>query len=166
MVKELTINGTPTKYHVTSNGDVLYDGKVMATYHCRKGYRRVKLVVNSERKAYNVARLIAATFIGIAPDGIQVNHKDRNKQNDSVSNLEYVTNRENTIHAIDKTKTSSKYTNVYMTPSGKWRAWCRVHGVFKSIGLHKTELEAYKAYLKHMAFYSLSKNAAMRSMAQ
>lgn len=47
-----------------------------------------------------IHRLVAIAFIGPRPDGFQVNHRDGNKFNNSVSNLEYVTPRENILHAV------------------------------------------------------------------
>lgn len=46
-----------------------------------------------------VHRLVAAAFIGPCPVGNQVNHRDLNKQNNHVSNLEYVTLQQNVDHA-------------------------------------------------------------------
>lgn len=40
------------------------------------------------------------TYIGERPDGLQINHIDGNKQNNSVDNLEYVTQSENLKHAF------------------------------------------------------------------
>lgn len=66
----------------------------------KNGYRRVGLI-SEQRKSnvYRVARLVALHFL-IQPEGkFFVNHKDGNKENDDVSNLEWVTSKENTIHA-------------------------------------------------------------------
>ena len=41
------------------------------------------------------------TFIGQYPKGKQINHKDTNKQNNRLDNLEYCTPKENTQHAYD-----------------------------------------------------------------
>ena len=51
-----------------------------------------------ERLWRRVHRLVVETFIGPIADGLEVNHKDLNKHNNNVSNLEIVTRRQNIIH--------------------------------------------------------------------
>ena len=65
----------------------------------KKGYLRVDLYdSNGRRKHKKVHRLVANAFIP-NPDGKpQVNHKDGNKENNSVTNLEWVTDKENKDH--------------------------------------------------------------------
>ena len=65
-----------------------------------KGYLRVDLMRNGERKHMKVHRLVAETFIPNPHRKPQANHIDGNKQNNSISNLEWVTNDENRKHAI------------------------------------------------------------------
>jgi hypothetical protein len=45
-----------------------------------------------------VHRLVAEHFIGNIGKGLEVNHKDLNKHNNHIDNLEIVTRRENLIH--------------------------------------------------------------------
>lgn len=62
-----------------------------------RGYLTVKL----NKKTYMIHRLVALYFIGEPKEGqTQVNHKDGNKLNNSVNNLEWCTPKENIIHAF------------------------------------------------------------------
>ena len=63
----------------------------------RKGYRKVRLNNQDE----SVHRLVAEAFYEGNHDGLQVNHKDGNKANNRVDNLEWVTSSENVKHAFD-----------------------------------------------------------------
>lgn len=66
------------------------------------GYKRVYLYVNGKQKKRRVHRLVAIAFIGMPKDEnkLFVNHIDGNKSNNHVSNLEWVTHKENIYHAI------------------------------------------------------------------
>jgi len=50
-------------------------------------------------KTFFIHRLVWETFVGIIPKGLQINHIDGNKSNNSLSNLELVTPAENIHHA-------------------------------------------------------------------
>lgn len=86
-----------------------YDGKIFnkfgeekTSFVSKTGYLRVKLYVgNNKYRNYSVHRLIAETFIQNPDNKPQVNHKDTNKLNPHVSNLEWSDQPENIRHAID-----------------------------------------------------------------
>jgi hypothetical protein len=63
------------------------------------GYSTVSLYKESSQKSYFVHRLVALTFLGepSSPD-LVVNHKDGNKLNNVLENLEWVTQKENVHH--------------------------------------------------------------------
>lgn len=70
------------------------DFRILCQHDNGRGYLRV--VVHG--KSYSTHRLVALTFIG-DPGGLEVNHKDGNKRNNTPGNLEYVTHLENVRHA-------------------------------------------------------------------
>ncbi len=63
------------------------------------GYLQVGLRKQGKRKYFGVHRLVAQHFISNPENKSQVNHIDCNKQNNNVSNLEWVTPKENSDHA-------------------------------------------------------------------
>ena len=88
-------------YEVSTWGRVFNKrtGNFLTPYHHNKGYMRVDLINGSGRKHFKVHRLVAAAFIPNPGNKPHINHKDGNKENNSISNLEWVTNRENYDHA-------------------------------------------------------------------
>lgn len=77
-----------------------------------KGYMRVTLYPSG--KTYSIHRLVAEAFV-FKPEGTTcVNHKDGNKKNNNVENLEWCTPKQNTRHAIDiiKTMTTADWSGI------------------------------------------------------
>lgn len=64
------------------------------------GYRVTTLTKNKTQRQHYIHALVAEAFVGPRPIGQQVNHKDGNKLNNFVDNLEYVTPGGNVRHAI------------------------------------------------------------------
>ena len=60
-----------------------------------RGYDMVGLYRNNKRSFFNIHRLVAQAFIPNPNNLPQVNHKDENKVNNCVSNLEWCTNEYN-----------------------------------------------------------------------
>lgn len=70
-------------------------GKVLSNYKIGKGYYAVRLC----KKMYPIHRLVALHFLKNKDNKPCVNHIDGNKLNNSASNLEWCTLKENTEHA-------------------------------------------------------------------
>lgn len=66
----------------------------------KAGYKMVVITIANKKHYRNVHRIIAAVFLPNPNNYREVNHKDGNKLNNSVDNLEWVTTRQNQLHAI------------------------------------------------------------------
>lgn len=68
-----------------------------------EGYNRVHIHTSNGFKLVYLHRLVKIQFEGLDPDPIknQVDHKDCNKDNNYIGNLEWVTKAENALRAID-----------------------------------------------------------------
>lgn len=120
----LPIAGFEGEYEVSSDGQVRSMDRVRKYYNSRynkmcsmkirgrirkpsisyDGYAEVHLQKSDSNKSYyaRVHRLVASAFIPNPNNLPQVNHKDGNKLNNKVDNLEWVTAEDNTRHAIEK----------------------------------------------------------------
>ena len=86
------------KYLISSEGVVERGGKPKAVSIAR-GYIIVNLWKDNVQYPRRVSRLVAQAFIP-NPDNLpEVNHKDGNKLNNNVNNLEWVTRSENILHS-------------------------------------------------------------------
>lgn len=65
------------------------------------GYLYVRLYKDAKGTKFKIHRLVALTFLENPKNKRCVNHKDGNKQNNCVENLEWVTHGENMQHAAD-----------------------------------------------------------------
>ena len=96
------------KFEVFENGEIYFneDGRMkkLKQYCTSKNrkYRCVYVKENGKQKIYLVHRLVAQAFIPNPENKPQVNHIDGNPSNNKIDNLEWVTARENSVHAYEK----------------------------------------------------------------
>ena len=91
------------KYEINREGQIRNKetNRIISTRPDKDGYFRIVLWIDSKRKNFLVHRLIAEHFIPNSENKPQINHIDGNKQNNSISNLEWVTLSENRRHAFE-----------------------------------------------------------------
>nr|DAX43153.1 MAG TPA: homing endonuclease [Caudoviricetes sp.] len=95
---------------VTNQKERLFKGRVLLqTMNKQVQYKQVSLWKENKGTSYYVHRLVAEAFIPNPEGKPEVNHIDGNRQNNHISNLEWVTSGENSLHA---SKTGLRiYTN-------------------------------------------------------
>jgi hypothetical protein len=89
------------KYQVSSLGRVksLKCGNLLSDRLTDRGYNTAVLYLNGKPKTFKVHRLVAFAFIDNKENKPFINHKDGNKLNNRIDNLEWVTHSENIRHA-------------------------------------------------------------------
>ena len=140
MFKRYVWRGIPTNYAVNEKGEVmnLTNGNKLSPIVFSSGYYMIGLYITNPEKPEEtgkqrlhkvpVHRMVAETFIPNPENKPEVNHKDGNKLNNSLENLEWVTHQENIHHSFyvlghkngpinntDQTgenNAAAKYTNV------------------------------------------------------
>lgn len=87
------IEGYEGHYMIDACGNVfsLKRGKIMTPCRSNNGYMQVHLSINGNGKSHKVHRLVAKAFIPNPYNLPQINHKDENKENNVVENLEWCT---------------------------------------------------------------------------
>jgi len=108
------------------------------------GYIRIGLYIKGKQTYYYLARLVYKTFIGIDNNDLQINHIDKNKLNNSLNNLELISSRENSCHRSKlNSKKSSIYNGVSRMKKNSWKSYIYFNSKQITLGIFKTELEAY-----------------------
>lgn len=114
-MKNIIIDNISTLYYITENGQCYNQktGKYLkGQVNYKNGYFSYNITLpNNKKKRIYAHRAVALAFIENPANKPMVNHKDGNKLNNNVWNLEWVTNSENITHAIENELI--KYKAVY-----------------------------------------------------
>lgn len=116
-------------YEINSNGTIFRNVKskkqsriVLDFHHSQGGYYFVWVNRHNKVKRLSIAKLVAECWLGKRPEGLEIDHIDRNSRNNDYRNLRYVTrsqqmkNRDHTrISAIGK-KNLDAYRKTIMKP--------------------------------------------------
>jgi len=150
-------------YRVSNLGRVKSISRFVKHWQGGRSYRKEKILIlgtnsgeyrcvritddQGVEKTKIVHKLVAMAFLNHIPDGYKsiVNHKDFNRQNNHVDNLEIITHRENANKK--HIKSSSEYTGVCWDKSrNKWISHIYINGKNKYLGRFENELDASNAY--------------------
>lgn len=102
-MKSLSQIGYPD-YCITENGEIysLRSKRFLNTQYSDGGYEVVTLRKDGKTHTLKIHRLLCLVFkFDTYFDGAIVNHKDGNKKNNSLNNLEWCTRSENVLHAYE-----------------------------------------------------------------
>ena len=93
----LPINANPS-YEVSNLGDVRHNylnGKALVLTPLSNGKKGNYQFVKIDGKKHYIHQLVLTAFVGQKPIGFDCDHKDKNPQNNALSNLRYLSIREN-----------------------------------------------------------------------
>lgn len=124
---------------------------ILSQFLAPDGYYKVNLCKGGKLNKISCHKVIWDSFNEVKSDGhkLTVDHKDDNRLNNRLDNLQLLTNRANVSKSWQRRKKTSQYTGVSRCgKTGKWVAQCRIKNKTIKLGLFEDELSAHKAYLK------------------
>lgn len=93
------IPGYEWKYWVSNTGLIKNKDRVLKLDFSNR-YARVDMYENNKRIKVCVHKTVMQEFFGKCPEGLQINHKNGDRKDNSINNLEYVTPSENIKHSF------------------------------------------------------------------
>lgn len=135
---------------ISKFNSIFYKGKVLKQFKRPSGYLKVNITVNGRQKSFDVHRLVIISFKGLKVNMV-VNHINCNKQDNRLTNLEWVTKAKNSNDTPRNRKNkTSKFVGVYFDKKrkgfNKFKAHIRLLKKTKTLGYFKEEIEAALAY--------------------
>lgn len=131
----------PTSQH-PKGAKLFYKEKIVNYYICKEGYKIVSLTVDrNTRLVKKVHRLVAEAFIPNPNNYDQVNHKDEDRANNCVNNLEWCDAKYNANYGTRKDKLS-KVSGIrvaqYDLSGNLIKIWDSISQASKSFGAKTT----------------------------
>lgn len=138
---------------------MLIKGKFVSFQVDGKSYFRVGLTKNGKQRHYRVHQLVVMAFLDHIPNGTMdfvVDHINNIKQDNKLSNLRIIDNRENISKDV-KNKTS-KYTGVCWHKANRsWHASINIENKSFNLGYYETEESASVIYNKALDDWNKNK---------
>lgn len=150
------IVGYDFPYRISNTGKLfsVKKNKMFKLQINKKGYNCVILYKDGKPRTKLVHRLVAEYFIGTNDSNLQVNHKDGNKLNNFVSNLEYVDNAGNRLHAYINKLHNIRPVNQFDKNGKLIKSWESATQANKILGISKEHIcNCCKGYRKHAGGY-------------
>ena len=142
------VDGFPN-YMISSCGRVMNitTFRILKPGMNERGYLIVNLCKDGNQTTKKIHRLVAEAFILNLTNLPCVDHIDRNKLNNHLSNLRWCTQKENQHNRSKNKNGTSMYKGVsFHKPLNKWRARIKHNGQQIHIGYFLDESEAGRAY--------------------
>jgi hypothetical protein len=144
------ISGYEGYYAISNYGKVksLKKNRVLKNIYDKKGYLYIGLYKNGKETKFKIHRLVANHFIENPNNLPQIDHIDRIKDNNVVTNLRWATNSINAHNTRNRVDGSSLYRGVSFDKSAgnkKWKAIISIESHTYHLGRFLTELEAHNA---------------------
>lgn len=135
------IKGYEGKYKISNLGNVKSVKKqiILKPIIHKKGYLRVALYKKNKSKRYLIHRLVAEAFIENPNNYMEINHKDENKQNNNVSNLEWCSRSYNVNYGT-RNKSTSKNINQYDMQGNFIKKWESIKEVERQLGINNAHI--------------------------
>lgn len=131
------INGY-NNYYIYDNGDVLNisTNKILKGSIGENGYKYYRLSKDNNKTMFYAHRLVAEHFLENPNSLPIVNHKDGNKLNNQLSNLEWVSYSENTKHAHDNNLIKQVSKREYYKEDLENEQWKKIYDYNYSISTY------------------------------
>lgn len=107
------------------------------------GYLYVVLCKNGNRRLFKIHRLVAKAFIPNPKNKREVNHKDENKTNNFVDNLEWVTSKENINYGTRNERIAKSISKsvLQFTKNGEFvKEWSSTHQIQRDLGFYQSSI--------------------------
>lgn len=153
--------GFEDRYKVSSSGNIYSKLKNINLKPAidKDGYRRITLYKKGKLKNYRMSRMVAIHFLPNPNNLPQVNHIDHIKDNDAVCNLEWCEDYENQRKRSEfRGGLTSKFVGVRLhSEPNNWQARISIRKKTYTLGLFKSEIQAFEAYQKaYNDYYNLN----------
>ena len=142
------IEGYEGHYQVSNLGRVKslkYGKEHILKLERRSGYLRVGLLKNRNRKMFMVHRLVGQAFLSNPHNLPQINHKDEDKTNNRVENLEWCDRKYNMNYGTRTQRVTEKVSKTVLqyTKTGEFvKEWKSIHDIERILGYSKGNISS------------------------